>query len=242
MENNLFQLCNLDNLNTSDTFVWQLMTQVSTRLQVFSTSAKTGVTSLMDHNIIFDPSTQYAILEEIHTSIDQIAKFGIIFSLLSRIEAETLRVNTAFQSLQELFISLNRSLEKENLSKYVRINYFEEDLFTYLDSEYFIIACKLFFEAVIEVDHDVSVQVGILEGENKLYSIIIYDLPGTVTSIIKEMIDTGNKPVYKNKFSPLIVLNLYTFCRLLQMINVNLLVSDGAISLSITNKQNWVNR
>lgn len=230
MENDPKQFCDVKNLKTTDNFVWQLISQVSTRLQIFSTSAKTGVTSLMDHNILFDNSTQYAILEEIDTSIDKIGKFGIILSILSRIEAEKLRVNIAYHSLQELFISLNRSLEKSHLGKNVHIEYFKDDLFAYIDPEYITIACILLFETILETGSNEISQVEILE-DNKYYSVLIKNVPKLVTDIFIEL---TNKPaVFEGRVPPLILLNLYAICRLLDLVNVQLYVSENSVKLAI---------
>lgn len=230
MENNPDRFCDLKNLKTTDTFVWQLISQVSTRLQIFSTAAKTGVTSLMDHNILFDNSTQFAILEEIDKSIDQIGKFGIVLSILSRIEAKKLRVNIAYHSLQELFISLNRSLEKSHLGKSVHINYFETDLFAYIDSEYINIACILLFEAVLETGSSEIIQVEIQE-DHKSYSIVIKNVPQLVIDIFIEL--TEGTTVFEGRVPPLILLNLYAFCRLLDLVDVQLYVSENIVKLAI---------
>jgi K+-sensing histidine kinase KdpD len=232
MKNDPERFCDLKNLKTTDTFVWELISQVSTRLQIFSTSAKTGVTSLMDHNILFDNSTQFAILEEIDKSIDQIGKFGIVLSILSRIEAQKLRVNIAYHSLQELFISLNRSLEKSHLGKSVHINYFEDDLFAYIDLEYITIACILLFEAILESGSSDIIQVEILE-DHKCYSIVIKNVPQLVTDIFIEL--TNGPAVFEGRVPPLILLNLYAFCRLLDLVNVQLHVSENAVKLTIEN-------
>ena len=230
MDNNPNRFCDVKNLKTTDNFVWQLISQVSTRLQIFSTSAKTGVTSLMDHNILFDNSTQFAILEEIDTSIDKIGKFGIILSILSRIEAQKLRVNIAYHSLQELFISLNRSLEKSHLGKNVHIKNFKDDLFAYIDPEYITIACILLFEAILETGSSDISQVEILE-DNKYYSVLIKNVPKLVTDIFIEL--TNGPAVFEGRVPPLILLNLYAICRLLDLVNVQLYVSENTVKLAI---------
>ena len=53
--------------------MWSLLVEITNRLQMSSSAIKAAVSSLLDHDIFWDGSTQHELLEIIDNSADQVS-------------------------------------------------------------------------------------------------------------------------------------------------------------------------
>lgn len=164
--NNLEQGGERKNGTTYDQALWSLFVLISRKLQVSSASIKASVSSLLDYNIFWDGSSQHEFLESINTSTNQITKLITLVSLASRAQAGSLTLKPEPQMLQEIVSVAVDQMKKAGASFDPKVNLSSSNKTVLVDYEYFLLALKLMFEILIDMDCPIgSVQVSVKETE-----------------------------------------------------------------------------
>lgn len=83
----------------------QILVAISRGMQGSSASIKAAVSSLLNHDIFWDPANQYEFLQTIDKSVDNLAQFAFLLAVASRIEAESLDLRPEAYALQEIVMA-----------------------------------------------------------------------------------------------------------------------------------------
>lgn len=92
----------LNKIKTNQDYIWNLFSETARGLQLSSTSIKVAVSSLLSHDIFWDPPNQHEFLTTINESTNKITQLVSLMTLAFRAEAGTLKLNPEPQVLQEI--------------------------------------------------------------------------------------------------------------------------------------------
>lgn len=90
----------------ADRWAWgQILLEISRGFQGTSASIKAAVSSLLNHDIFWDPANQYEFLQTINSSVDDLAQLAFLLAMASRIDAESLDLRLEDYALPELVMA-----------------------------------------------------------------------------------------------------------------------------------------
>ena len=97
---------------------WMLFVEISRRLQVSTASIKAAVSSLLNHDLFWDPANQHEFLETIDASVDRVSRLVRLLALAFRAEAGSLELKHELHSLHEILavVQENMVVKDSNLT------------------------------------------------------------------------------------------------------------------------------
>jgi K+-sensing histidine kinase KdpD len=128
--------------------MWSLLVEIANRLQLSSSAIKAAVSSLLDHDIFWDGSTQHELLEIIDDSADQVSNQIILLSLAFRSEANDLSMQVEPYDLQEVFIPAFDKLRKDYPNLELSIDLPTDGKSVLVDYKYLTVALELLFDVI----------------------------------------------------------------------------------------------
>lgn len=138
----------LEEANAINQSMWVLLVEITNRLQMSSSAIKAAVSSLLDHDIFWDGSTQHELLEIIDNSADQVSNQIILLSLAFRSEANDLEMRLEPYEIQEIFISVFDTLGKEYPELELSIDMPSDGNLILVDYKYLTVALELLFDVI----------------------------------------------------------------------------------------------
>lgn len=125
-----------------------ILVSLSRGLQGSSASIKAAVSSLLNHDIFWDPANQHEFLQAIDNSVGQMAQLAYLLAVTSRIDAETLDLRPEEYALQEIaMVARARTLTRwPQLT--LETNLAEGGRPIYADFEYLTLALSLLLEVI----------------------------------------------------------------------------------------------
>ena len=214
-------------LKTNNQVIWGLLVQIGNKLQRSSTSVKTAVSSLLDYDIFWDETTQYEFLQAIDSSTDEMADLIVLMTLAFRSQAKTLEIVTEPNLLQEILVTLQNNINKNNRGIEVEMHYPSEGKPALVDFHYLILALGLLIEVIISEYKDTT-KLSIIASKNVDYwDLQIEHLNPSLAVIIRHFIEQANDIVIiANQILPENALKLLTACRILYLQNIQLGTKD----------------
>jgi K+-sensing histidine kinase KdpD len=128
--------------------MWSLLVEITNRLQMSSSAIKASVSSLLDHDIFWDGSTQHELLEIIDDSADQVSNQIILLSLAFRSEANDLTMQVEPYDIQEVFIPTFDKLGRIHPNLELKIDIPSEGKSILVDYKYLSVALELLFDVI----------------------------------------------------------------------------------------------
>ena len=92
----------IEDAQTENLALWQLLAETNRRLQLASAAIKASVSSLLSYDIFWDDTNQREFLETINSSIDQVGSLTNLLALTFRLRAGNLALRYEAQALPEI--------------------------------------------------------------------------------------------------------------------------------------------
>lgn len=92
----------VDELKAARRALGGILVTLSRGLQSSTASIKAAVSSLLNHDIFWDPANQHEFLQAIDNSVGQMAQLAYLLAVTSRIDAEALDLRPEEYALQEI--------------------------------------------------------------------------------------------------------------------------------------------
>jgi K+-sensing histidine kinase KdpD len=136
--------------------MWSLLVEITNRLQMSSSAIKAAVSSLLDHDIFWDGSTQHELLEIIDDSADQVSSQIILLSLAFRSEANDLTMQVEPYDIQEVFIPTFDKFGRNYPDLELSIDIPPEGNSILVDYKYLTVALELLFDVIAASQRSLS--------------------------------------------------------------------------------------
>jgi hypothetical protein len=217
LQNKLLQL------KTNNQVIWELLVQIGNRLQRSSTSIKTAVSSLLDYDIFWDETTQYEFLQAIDSSTDELANLIVLMTLAFRSQAKTLEIDAEPNLLQEILVTLQNNINKNDHGVEVEMHYPAEGEPALVDYHYLTLALGLLIEAIFSEDKSTTKLFVIARKNVDCWYLQIEHLNPSLANIIRHFFEQAHDIVtIANQILPENALKLMTACRILYLQNIKL--------------------
>lgn len=203
--------------------MWNLLAEISQRLQASSTSIKAAVSSLLDYDIFWDGSTQHEFLETIDDSVEQGATLILLMTLAFRSEASRLEMKPEPHTLQEILSTVLDTISLKLPGLQLKANFPPEGQPVFVDYGYLAVALRLLLEVMVELGATPA-QVELLAVETQAcWFLDIGPIAETISAGIRQIgQDRFDELIAANKLSPENVLKLFTAARILGLQNIQL--------------------
>ena len=211
--------------------MWNLLAEISQRLQASSTSIKAAVSSLLDYDIFWDGSTQHEFLETIDDSVEQGASLILLMTLAFRSEASRLEIKPEPHTLQEILSTVLDTIALKTPGHPFKADFPPEGQPVWVDYGYLAVALRLLLEVMIEP--------GTTFAQIELLAVETQDCWWLNIAPIAEPISAGINHIDQDRFDELVaidnlspenVLKLFTAARILRLQNIRLDVETDEAS------------
>ena len=233
----------LSELQARTQALWELLILIGSRLQLSSTSIKMAVSSLLDYEIFWDPSTSHEFLQVIDTSTDRTSDLIVLLTLAFRSQAKSLEISTEPHMLQEILETLQSSIAKRDFEASLIVSYPPDGKPVLVDYRYLIVALSLLFEAVIGEIRSLK-QLSFQAFESpRTWQLRISEMDAFIVDIIQHFFKYPNDfKEYASQILPENTLKLMVACRILRLQKIELfeapLEQATSLYLSIPIKDN----
>jgi K+-sensing histidine kinase KdpD len=198
--------------------MWSLLVEITNRLQMSSSAIKAAVSSLLDHDIFWDGSTQHELLEIIDNSADQVSSQIILLSLAFRSEAHDLEMRLEAYEIQEIFISVFDKLGKEYPEIELIINMQSDGSLILVDYKYLTVALELLFD-VVAASQPPSSQLEVIARDTQAnWFIDVYGINDDITGFISKIASCMDDDLIKDiSLLPTNKLKLFVVCNIFSL-------------------------
>ena len=197
--------------------MWSLLVEITNRLQMSSSAIKAAVSSLLDHDIFWDGSTQHELMEIIDNSADQVSNQIILLSLTFRSEANDLEMRLEPYEIQEIFISAFDTLGKEYPRLELSIDMPSDGNLILVDYKYLTVALELLFDVITASQPFLSRLKVIARETHANWQIDIYginddiaDFIGKISSCVDDELIKDIRLLATNKLKLFVVCNIFS--------------------------------
>ncbi len=213
----------LSELQAKTQALWELLILIGSRLQMSSTSIKMAVSSLLDYEIFWDPSTSHEFLQVIDTSTDRTSDLVVLLTLAFRSQAKNLEISTEPHMLQEILETLQSSISKRDCEARLIVNYPPDGKLALVDYQYLIVALSLLFEAVIgEIRSLKQLTFQAIESPTT-WQLRVGEMDAFIVDIIQHFFKFPNEfKEYTSQILPENTLKLMVACRILRLQKIEL--------------------
>jgi K+-sensing histidine kinase KdpD len=206
----------LDEAKIINQSMWSLLVEITNRLQMSSSAIKAAVSSLLDHDIFWDGSTQHELLEIIDDSADQVSNQIILLSLTFRSEANDLTMQVEPYDIQEVFIPTFDKLGRNYPNLELKIDIPSEGNSILVDYKYLSVALELLIDVIavsqqslskLEVqarEHQTNWHMDIYGIDDEIASFI-----ANISSCIDDDLITDIRLLPTNKLKLFVVCNIF---------------------------------
>lgn len=203
--------------------MWELLILLGSQLQLSSTSIKMAVSSLLDYDIFWDPSTSHEFLQVIDTSTDRTADLVVLLTLAFRSQAKSLEISIEPQMLQEILEALQSSIAKRNFEARLIVDYPSDGKLAAVDYQYLIVALRLLFEVVVSENKSLK-QLALRAFESaENWQLRIGEMELSMADSIRHFLEFPNDfKEYSGQLMPENTLKLIVACRILRLQHIKL--------------------
>lgn len=225
---------NLEKAHLLNEKMWELLVEISRRLQGSSASIKAAVSSLLSYDIFWDGSAQHEFLEIIDDSVDKLSNQITLLSLVFLSESNNLDLKCEPNDAQEIISAVIDKTTKlyPDKIKIIKNNQVSKPIF--VDYEYFSLALSLIFDIIFQsniTQHQLAVTIKQVEND------IILEITGIneyISDILSTEICLTSPDKSRNKFQiiPSIKLKLLVSCKILDYQSIHTEIIFDEISNS----------
>ena len=205
-------------IQSSNHYIWNLFTETARGLQLSSTSIKVAVSSLLSHDIFWDPPNQHEFLETINESTNKITQLVALLTLAFRAEAGSLILNPEPQVLQEILAIIQNKTNTRFVDLHIDLMMSSSEKTVHIDYEYSIMAIMYLIDFM---HHDPMEKSAIITADER-GGLWFVDFIGFNTIAIKQIhamcVTKIQSPlIEQSSFMPEKILGLHIACEILNM-------------------------
>jgi len=203
--------------------MWSLLVEITNRLQMSSSAIKAAVSSLLDHDIFWDGSTQHELLEIIDNSADQVSSQIILLSLAFRSEANDLEMRLEPYEIQEIFISVFDKIGKEYPEIELDIDMQSDGSLILVDYKYLTVALELLFD-VVAMSQPASSQLEVIARDTQAnWFMDVYGINDDITGFIINIASCMDDDLIKDiSLLPTNKLKLFVVCNIFSLQSIQI--------------------
>lgn len=207
----------LNQVQSKNDYIWSLFSETARGLQLSSTSIKVAVSSLLSHDIFWDPPNQHEFLETINDSTNRITQLVALLTLGFRAEAGNLVLNPEPQVIQEILAIIHQKTKNRFQDLDVELVMSSSEKTVHIDYEYVIMAIMYLIDFMHQRTDKSSVKI-VADERGGLWFV---DLLGFNQTAIKQIHNMrACKPHRQNEDQmigqPEKILGLHIACEILQ--------------------------
>lgn len=208
----------LQQIKANNDYVWKLFSETMRGLQLSSTSIKVAISSLLSHDIFWDPPNQHEFLETINESTNKITQLVALLTLAFRAEAGSLVLNPEPQVLQEILAIIHKKAKARFPDLKTDLLMSSSEKTVRIDFEYSIMAIMYLIDFMYQKD---KLQPVLIKAEEK-GGLWFVDLVGFSPIAVKQIhglhsFVTQKYPVDQADIKPETVIGLHVACEILQL-------------------------
>jgi len=201
----------INELELNNHSLMSLLVDISRRMQVSSASIKAAATSLLDHDIFWDASTQYEFLQTIDHSVNDLSNLAMLVSLASRLRVDKLKMKPEPQFLQEILSILDEDLRSQLTKLELDVVLPPEGKTVFVDYEYLMTALRLLFEA-IDISNTSKYNLKVIAKEMQDHWVMeIENIPSSIYKLVCDLSSNLTEEFMRSEhISADIALRIYT--------------------------------
>ncbi len=203
--------------------MWTLLAEVCQKLQLSSASIKAAVSSLLDYDIFWDGSAQHEFFETIDDSVDRSSNLIMLMTLAFRSEAGSLELNREAHELQEIVSTVVETISTKTPHLQLKVALPLEGPPVFVDYGYLAVAFRLLLEVCIQAQpNEEEFKVEAVEIENQ-WHLNIEPVARPIIEVVENLADCqAHNLTLTDQLLPENVLKLFTACRILRLLDVQL--------------------
>lgn len=212
-------------------YTWKLLVETGRRLQISSASIKAAVSSLLNYDILWDPSNQHEFLQTIDSSVEKVSKLVLLMTLAFRAEAGSLVIKREPQELQEILAIIQAEVANKFPNLIDKFSLPKGGKPVLVDYEYLIIALNYLFEFLQGTKKASKIQVRVEEGIG-FWNVDITNLEQSILNFIDEMryCKTGETSTPEYLLLPEYILSLHVACEILHAQGIEVEVTESHVA------------
>ena len=205
------------------TLAWMLLVEISRRLQVSTASIKAAVSSLLSHELFWDPANQHEFLVTIDASVDRVSRLVQLLTLAFRAEAGSLELKQELHSLHEILAVVQADMAAKDAKLMLRFTLPNEGKPILVDYEYLTIALGYLVEFLAVGPHAAKIQIRASENP-KDWFVDIEGIDETNLDFVQTMqsCKTDQAVFSKYPLQPEMILGLQVACNILHLQQIDL--------------------
>jgi len=208
----------IQQITANNEYCLKLYSETMRGLQLSSTSIKVAISSLLSHDIFWDPPNQHEFLKTINESTNRITQLVTLLTLAFRAEAGSLVLNPEPQVLQEILALIQNKAKTRFPDLNIDLLMSSSEIIVHIDYEYLIMAIMY----LIDFMHQSHKQESVIINANKNRSLCFVDLIGFNPIAVKQIhglhtIIAQKYPLDQADIKPETVIGLHTACEILRM-------------------------
>ncbi len=214
LESKIFELNReLEEAKIVNQSMWSLLVEITNRLQMSSSAIKAAVSSLLDHDIFWDGTTQHELLEIIDSSADQVSNQIILLSLAFRSEANDLVMQIEPYDMHEVLIPAFDKLRKDYPELELKLNIPTEGNSILVDYRYFAVAIELLIDVITTSQKSLaSIDIEARESQ-KHWHMDIFGIQDEIAGFIANISSCADDDLMTDvRFLPTNKLKLFVVC------------------------------
>jgi len=213
----------VEHLHMTNQFLWSLLVDISKKIQVSSAAIKASVSSLLDYEIILDVSTQHELLEIIDNSSDQVSKYVMLLTLVSKMESNTFTLSSEPIDISEMLSSVNEIITRNYPKFILKLSTQLPREPVCIDYEYLSIALVMLFELILETQ-TLSQELSIVaaESEKHWYVDIEEISKDALDAILKISTREDNELLQDYGLLPTAKLRLYVVRKIFELLSIQI--------------------
>lgn len=226
----------LSKIKANQNFIWNLFSETARGLQLSSTSIKMAVSSLLSHDLFWDPSNQHEFLTTINESTNKITQLVSLMTLAFRAQAGTLELNLEPQVLQEILAIVQKKTMVRFPSLSIDLSMSSSEKTVNVDFDYSIMAVMYLIDFMHHGPKQQTIWITADERSGLWFVDILGIKPTAIKQIHRMHTCLTQKLAYDQKITkPESILGLHLACQILhiQQIENDIIQSEGKTGLRL---------
>lgn len=208
----------IEDLRAGNRALWLLLVNISKKIQISSAAIKASVSSLLGYDIMWDASTQHELLEIIDSSTNQVSKYVVLLTLVSKLESNSPLLDPEPNEIHEILSSVTGIMSASYPELSVDLKTHTSGSPVCVDYEYLSIALVMLFEVMLATQ-TLPHQLNIFTEESKDHWRV--DIKGIDQNIADQMLKVSKSDVDEliqdAHLLPITKLKLYVVHKILEL-------------------------
>jgi K+-sensing histidine kinase KdpD len=213
-------------LSAQGSYDWNLFTETSLKLQVYTASIKAAVSSLLNYDIFWDSANQDEFLETIDRSVNQVSELIVLLTLAFRSQAGSLVLKKDKQVLQEILSVAQTNALRKRPDIRLEVSFPPEGNPAMVDYEYLTKALLLLYEIFFSRGFSEQIRVAASE-TNDCWVLDFTGIDSSIIDVINQMYHCKTQPAAIDFLSSENILKLHIACEILHLQEISVDVLDA---------------